>query len=568
MRTLSRCVGSRRPLWILAAGALVLAVGSSCQTHGGQPPDGSIDEPSSGRVIAVGEAVDFAGSGVDPEAHYPLKFTWSFGEGSGVPDSLLEDPGPVVFPNAGTFVVSLRTVDFFGRPDPTPATVTVVVQPPPQLVDNGDPGFTATPGWATSDSLPGHYGDDFVAIGGQGGEYATWSLPVAEPGEYAISAWWPAYERADRAVPYRIRQGGLDLLSTRLDQRTAGSRFNHVGTVTLAAGTVELLVENDIPCCGYVLGDAVQIGQTTLAFTAPRFNALTSISDVPVTLKALGFPAGWGAEVVVDGTEPGVIVTGSELGTTLAGLPEAEHVVTAYLVDELGRRVPGVSTTLEFGVGAFLVGFGDSITAGEGDDVQSDDASADHRNTSAGYQPILNDLLTVRRGIPHTVESASAAGVRSYQGIPRMAQALLDFPEAELFLILLGTNDAFWEQTPSGVGLQPEDPGYGGSYKDHMRQILDLVVAAGKQAALAKLPPITSNLGIVPTSPAVMTQFVQEYNQVIDELVIEYGLPPAPDFYAYFAANPGELADGVHPTSVGYQEMALRWADALEPLAP
>lgn len=571
MRTMSRRFATRGPLLVLGFASMVVVVGSSCQPTQppiGEPPSGVIDEPASGRVILVGESVDFAASGTDPDAHYPLSYIWSFGEGSGVSLSLLEDPGAVVFPNAGTFVVTLQTFDSSGRSDPSPATVTVVVQPPPQVVDNGDPGFTATPGWVTTESLPGYYGTDFIATGSEGGEFATWSFPIAEPGEYAISAWWPEYERADRAVPYHIRQGGLDLLSNTVDQRTAGSRFNYLGTVTLAPGTTELEVENDVPCCGFVLGDAVQVSRTALAFTAPRFNVLTSSPDVPVALDAVGFPDSWGAEVVVDGVEPGVIVSGATLGTTLAGLSDAEHVVTAYLVDELGRRVPGVSTTVEFGVGEFLVGFGDSISGGEGDDIQPDNASVDHRNTREGYQPILNDLLTVRRGIPHTVEFDFAAGVRSYQGIPRMAQALLDFPEAGMFLILLGTNDAFWEQTPSGLGLQPQDPGYLGSYKDYMSQILDLVVVAGKQASLAKLPPITSNLGAVPTPPAVMNQFIQEYNQVIDELVVEYGLPPAPDFYSYFAANPGELADGVHPTGVGYQEMAARWADALEPLAP
>ena len=57
---------------------------------------------------------------------------------------------------------------------------------------------------------------------------------------------------------------------------------------------------------------------------------------------------------------------------------------------------------------------------------------------------------------------------------------------------------------------------------------------------------------------------LQEYNQVIDELVAAntIGVMP-PDFYCYFENNPAQIADGLHPNGLGYQSMAQGWLDVL-----
>jgi hypothetical protein len=56
------------------------------------------------------------------------------------------------------------------------------------------------------------------------------------------------------------------------------------------------------------------------------------------------------------------------------------------------------------------VGMGDSITNGFDDDVFADDASADGRNISRGYEPILNNKLSAQLGRPITVFNEDLGG--------------------------------------------------------------------------------------------------------------------------------------------------------------
>jgi len=86
-----------------------------------------IDTPSTGATINVGGSVTFTGTGTDPNGSLPLSYSWNFGAGSGIPDSTLEDPGPIQFNNPGIFTVTLTVTDSLGLPDPTPSTRTITV---------------------------------------------------------------------------------------------------------------------------------------------------------------------------------------------------------------------------------------------------------------------------------------------------------------------------------------------------------------------------------------------------------------------------------------------------------
>ena len=94
---------------------------------GNLSPDGVIDTPAGDLTIAVGESVDFGGTGTDPENDLPLSYRWSFGAGSGLSDVTVEDPGPVQFNTAGSFSVSFTVTDANGLADPTPAVRLVTV---------------------------------------------------------------------------------------------------------------------------------------------------------------------------------------------------------------------------------------------------------------------------------------------------------------------------------------------------------------------------------------------------------------------------------------------------------
>ena len=88
-----------------------------------------------------------------------------------------------------------------------------------------------------------------------------------------------------------------------------------------------------------------------------------------------------------------------------------------------------------------------------------------------------------------------------------------------------------------------------------MQQIIYLIIDAGKTVYLGKCP----YAGI----PDLST--IQQYNAVIDELVLANGIEVVPpDFYSYFEqVYPDEFADALHPNGLGYQSMADLWFDAI-----
>jgi lysophospholipase L1-like esterase len=191
------------------------------------------------------------------------------------------------------------------------------------------------------------------------------------------------------------------------------------------------------------------------------------------------------------------------------------------------------------------VAVGDSITRGSHDDIFAD---------GIGYEPILGNLLTA------AVANEGVSGTSSADGVASIPSVLSEYPSANYYLVMYGSNDAYNDATtaavPSGMGLFPGDPGYADSYKDNMQKIVSAIQAAGKTPYLAEVP--------YTSAPFRSDSMIQEYNVVIDELVLTNNIsvvPPA--FYAYFLAHQGELADGLHPNGTGYQSMANLWFNAL-----
>ena len=89
------------------------------------PPNGTISTPAADITITVGQVVNFAATGSDPNNNTPLTYAWDFG--GGAPNTTVEDPGYVKFSTSGTYKVTLAVTDAHGLADPTPATRTVTV---------------------------------------------------------------------------------------------------------------------------------------------------------------------------------------------------------------------------------------------------------------------------------------------------------------------------------------------------------------------------------------------------------------------------------------------------------
>src|SRR5262249_37658233 len=257
-----------------------------------------------------------------------------------------------------------------------------------------------------------------------------------------------------------------------------------------------------------------------------------------------------------------------------------------YVIDANNNIVSGSGThdqVNHIGFGDYYVAMGDSISEGLGDNITSDDISNDGRNGpnlaitncacgGGGYEPILNNLLTAQKGRPQTVVNESVGGSTSSNGVNIINTTLARNPVAQMFLVQYGTNDANPQGTvvPSGLNLNPGDPGYADSFKDHLQQIINAVNAAGRRIALAKPPMALSDCANCTPFPdpstALKNVMIQQYNQVIDQLVSNPAnnisvLPP--DFYTFFSNNQSQYADLLHPNGVGYQSMANIWAQAL-----
>jgi lysophospholipase L1-like esterase len=196
-----------------------------------------------------------------------------------------------------------------------------------------------------------------------------------------------------------------------------------------------------------------------------------------------------------------------------------------------------------FPTGEYYVAVGDSITAGSGDDIPSDDVSLDGRNSGGGFEPILNNLLTAAKGYPHTVVNAGFSGDTSAVGVSRIGGLLSGNPSAKYFLILYGTNDA-------------SVPVPKATYKSNMQAIITAIKNAGKVPYLAKVPFTTDLLR--------SDLAIRDYNAAIDELRISNSISVvAPNFYSWFQSHQSELDDGIHPNGTGYQSMANLWFNAL-----
>ena len=121
--------------------------------------------------------------------------------------------------------------------------------------------------------------------------------------------------------------------------------------------------------------------------------------------------------------------------------------------------------------------------------------------------------------------------------------------------------------------MSPGNPGYPGSFKDLMQQLLDglpgnveinvskITVALGNTTVSAQFP--------APIENAARNLVIREYNDVIDELIavpangISSG---SPDFFNEYLINQRyetEYDDNIHPNGIGYQRMGDLWLEAI-----
>jgi lysophospholipase L1-like esterase len=544
-------------------------------TGNNQAPTATMVSPSQDTNVRVGTSVSLEGMAGDPDFNLPLTYRWSVAPGSGIPDMTTSSPGVVHFDRAGVFPVTFTVTDALGRSATATRTVTV--------------------------------------IGGQSLSKNGWSLRFVDSQETAgannaaVNAfdgdpntiWSSQWLAAQPPVPHEIQVdlgAAQDVVGFRYLPRQDGQSIGNIGQY-------EFYVSAD----GTNWGGAVAVGifgaggaQKEVGFPVKngryvRLRALSEVNGLPYTsvaelsvlqrqctansvllarprsghvqksstlqLVADACPGGGGQGVrfVVDGV-PLTTDFSAPYTATAAGLAQADHVVEAYLVDGSGNQVVGHTTydrSTPVGIGDTYVAMGDGITFGLGDDLPTDDNSADRRNLLGGYTSVLADGLAAARGYPVTVANEGVLGATSATGAALLTTLLQRYPNANYFLLVYGHNDAN-VQRPSGRGLTPQSPGYAGSFKDYMQRIITAVQTAGKIALLGKTP------AVIPVNGPEDT-LIQEYNMVIDELVAANAIPVVPpDFHTYFKTRTAtHYSNSVELNGVGYRSMADLWLQAI-----
>ncbi len=322
----------------------------------------------------------------------------------------------------------------------------------------------------------------------------------------------------------------------------------------------------------YNLSSAINI-------TTPQTGHIQTSTTLAVEASVSNLAYGWGVQFVLDADTSDSQVYIDKVAPyqgEFTNLSFGEHQVDAYIIDNTNMIQDGDENhdvVQNIAVGDIIVAIGDSITLGYGDDIPSNDVSLDGRNDGGGYTPILNDLLTEYKGYPHSVINEGLGSENTLEGLTRLPTILFNYPKASTYLILYGTNDSStWAPLNSGKNLDIGDPGYTGSYKDYLQQMIDILNNAGKKIVIAKVPVVlgfSSQTGryTEPIDDEFRNIKTREFNDVIDELIsdpLNNITTQSPDMYTYYRNNYlNEYIDNLHPNGIGYNSMADLWANVL-----
>ena len=161
----------------------------------------------------------------------------------------------------------------------------------PVIIDNSDPGFSTIGSWATGNTAPGRYGEDYRYAGTSptGTSRALWTWPVSRTDTYNVYAWWSSGSNRSTAARYSVIHQGSEF-PTVVNQQVDGGQWNLLGTYTLSFGSDAVVSLSNAAPSGYVvIADAVKfepaytpIDTVGIARLLSDGTAVT-LSDVPVT---------------------------------------------------------------------------------------------------------------------------------------------------------------------------------------------------------------------------------------------------------------------------------------------
>jgi hypothetical protein len=162
----------------------------------------------------------------------------------------------------------------------------------PQIIDNGDAGFSTAGTWIAH---PGQgYQDDVHYAWPGSGSIAAWSTQLAA-GQYQVAiAWTPFYNRATNAA-FTVRDGNAALATTLINQQVSpvgftdqGVSWQMLGSFNITSG--ELTVSTTDLANGAVIADAIRIQRIGDVPTNPPSSAIQVIDDGDLGFSTVG---GW-----------------------------------------------------------------------------------------------------------------------------------------------------------------------------------------------------------------------------------------------------------------------------------
>ena len=228
---------------------------------GNLPPESFIDTPITNINILQGEFVDFAGSGLDPEADYPLSYNWIFDSASGLSNFSLQNPGLLQFNNLGTFTVSMSVTDSIGKTDSSPASVTVTV------ADGSVPVTLDKSQWTL------HYVDSQETNGEDGAAINAFDDDTS-------SFWHTEWSNNSPTHPHDIQinlGGSYDLNGFEFMPRQDGGQNGRVGAYEIYTSMDGLGWGSPVSTGTFINNSNLQM--VTFPATAGQFIRLRSLSD-------------------------------------------------------------------------------------------------------------------------------------------------------------------------------------------------------------------------------------------------------------------------------------------------
>ena len=321
----------------------------------------------------------------------------------------------------------------------------------------------------------------------------------------------------------------------------------------------------------FFISNAVNAQRVTITSPGNKalFQQVGNRADIPVCVTTIGVPTGGGVQFVLDDRIVSPVQPrrySLNYQYVFRSVPIGEHTITAYMIGIGGRRLPYYDRRTQIGVGDLVVAVGDSITAGEDDDIAGDNWSYDGRvgpytnpvnhRQYGGCLPLLNNMLTTARRCPHCIINAGKGGERIAGAQVRIVDLVRKYPNAKTWLVAYGSNDA-------NAGLSYND------FHAGLQNVVDTIRTAIPSAKIyipkifyggSSLDPAITNYNnvmgdIIRNTPDVywgadLDTMLRSNHARYDHLSAESG--------TWFSLNPFH-----HPNGYGVQRMAVLWRLAL-----